>query len=210
MAIEIVGISGKAGSGKDYVGRTVLRPRGFKQWAMAWPLKAQCMGLGYTFEAVFKDKPENVRRDLQVLGTEQGWMKHGRQYWTKQAEAYVRLLNEEWGITKFYFTDIRFTHETEWVRNMGGKLIRLEHDSRPYPLQGTPAAEHSSETALDKWNDWDAVIYNGLGVEPEHIERQLVAARVLPPTWSGVREQLTLFDEAGDVTFDGELGVPRG
>jgi hypothetical protein len=159
--IEVVGISGKAGSGKDFVGREVFRPAGYSQWALAWPMKAQLIGqTEFTYHDVFHDKPPIVRHALQVIGTERGWHVYGREYWLKQADAWLRTMEENLGITKFYFTDIRFPHEVEWLRKRGGKLVRLLHANRRYPLAGTDAANHSSETALDDWTDWDCVLEN--------------------------------------------------
>jgi hypothetical protein len=179
---EIIGISGKAGSGKDFVGRTVLRPAGFHQWAFAWPMKMLALGQGATYEEVFETKPPRVREMLQKIGTEEGWMKYGKDYWLKQTDGWLKTLHENLGINKFYFTDVRFPHEFEWVKNHGGAVVRLVHGDRAYPLAGTPAAEHSSETALDDYyRQWDLIITNDSAATPASIEWMFRNGGILPP-----------------------------
>jgi hypothetical protein len=177
--IELVGISGKAGSGKDFVGRTLLRPAGYSQWAFAWPMKMLCVGRGYDYADVFHVKPPEVRRALQLIGTEEGWMKFGKDYWVDQAHAWMLTLHENLGINKFYLTDVRFQHEADFVKRLGGKLLRLEHGDRSYPIAGTEAAEHTSETALDEYDGWDARIVNNMRTTPDDMRKVLVAAGVL-------------------------------
>lgn len=188
-------MSGKSGSGKDFVGREVLRPAGFRRWAFAWPMKNEAVGHGFTYNDVHFRKPPVVREFLQHRGTEEGWKKHGRMYWCSIAEAWLRTISEEYGIHKFYFTDVRFPHEAEFIKSLRGKLVRLELGDRPYKLAGTPAAEHESETALDDWAGWDAVIINGKGTTRTDIRRDLIAAGILAPpaAWLVVEDpQLTL------------------
>lgn len=166
--IEIIGLSGKAGSGKDFVGREILRPAGFDQWAFAWPMKVTAIGQGLTYEEVFVTKPPAVRDALQQIGTEKGWMVWGHDYWLKQASAWLTIMHDEIGLSKFYFSDVRFPHELDWVHSMGGKVVRLELGDRPPRLAGA-AAQHSSETALDYSNDFDLVIVNGLATTVEDL-----------------------------------------
>lgn len=179
--IEIIGLSGKAGAGKDYIGREVLRPAGYRQWAFAWPLKHEVVGRGWaTYTDVHHDKPADVRRMLQTVGTEDGWKKWGRSYWLNHAGAWLRLLHEEWGVTRFYLTDVRFPHEVDWIRAHGGKVVRIQHGTRPYPLVGQPASAHESETALDSYIDWDAEIWNGLDRTADGIRQEFWAKGLLP------------------------------
>jgi len=171
--LEIIGISGKAGSGKDFVGRAILRPAGYHQWAFAWPMKTLAVGRGFSYEDVFVTKPPAARQMLQQLGTEEGWMIYGKNYWLDQAGAWLRTMQENLGISRFYFSDVRYEHEAKWIRDFGGKLVRLEHGDRAYPLAGTTQADHSSETALDSWIDWDVVITNGKGTTLVDLREQL-------------------------------------
>lgn len=178
--VEIIGISGKSGSGKDFVGREVLRPAGYRRFSLAWPMKNEACGMGFSYEDVHFAKPPAVRAWLQKRGTEDGWMKHGENYWCDIAEAWMRTLHEEYGVQKFYVPDVRFLHEVSMVRRLGGALIRMELGDRPYPLCDTAAAVHSSETALDNYLQWDSQVLNKIGTTAESIRRQLVRDGVIP------------------------------
>jgi hypothetical protein len=179
--VEIIGLSGKAGTGKDFVARNILRPLGYQNVAYAWPLKLAAMQNGFTYEEAFITKPPRVRQWLQEHGTK---MRDtvSPTYWVDQLEQLITVLNREGGIEKFVITDVRFYNEFTHVHQLGGKLVRLEHGDRPYPLQGTAAAEHVSECDLDKLNTnmWDAVIVNSTDMTAEYIELLLGIAGVIP------------------------------
>ena len=188
--MQIIGLSGKAGSGKDFVGKEILRPAGYKQFNFAWHMKNEAVGHGFTYDDVHFNKPPAVREFLQKRGTEEGWMKHGRQYWCQITGAWLRTLRFEHGVERFYIPDVRFPHEAEFVRSLGGTLVRLELGDRPPRLEHTCSADsdhqhcpacHSSETALDSWKDWDAVIVNGLSTTKEDIAQQLITVGVRVP-----------------------------
>lgn len=175
--MRIVGISGKAGSGKDYVGR-YMRRYGFQNVAFAWPLKSECVKqkIG-TFDECFDTKPPHVRRWLQEFGV--GMRDADPRYWIDQLDTLLRVLESQGGLTSFVITDMRFKNELEYVREMGGKLIRLEHGTRQYPLAGTTAAHHRSETDLDLYQGWDLKYVNGLNTTNENLNLALYAAEII-------------------------------
>lgn len=167
--IKLIGLSGKAGSGKDWLGRTVLEPAGWSKFALAWPMKHEAMGHGFSYREVHYDKPEPVRRWLQHRGTEDGWHKYGEEYWLRIADGWMRTLSETYGVRRFYVPDIRFPHEVAWIKRHGGAVIRLVGRGG---LHGD-AAEHESETALDDYRGWDYVLSNGQGATAEQHARSL-------------------------------------
>lgn len=185
--MEIIGLSGKAGSGKDYIGREVLRPHGYRQWAFAWPMKNQAVGRGFSYDEVHNTKPPAVREMLQQIGTEEGWKIYGKQYWTDIAGAWLRTMQENFGFNRFYFADTRFEHEVDFIHSLGGKVVRIELGDRPSRLTGA-AALHESETALDNYTGFDLVIENGLDATAEEIRYALTDGGILMP------EQIELFD----------------
>lgn len=176
---NVLGISGKSGSGKDFIGREVLRPLGYRRFALAWPMKMEAVGYGFTYADVHFTKPRAVRDYLQKRGTEEGWMKFGKFYWCQIAEAWMKTIADEYDIHDFYFTDIRFPHEAQFIKGLGGRLIRVEPGDRPLHLVGTSAEIHPSETALDDYTDWDAVIVNNLGRTARAIYADLTIAGVI-------------------------------
>jgi hypothetical protein len=179
VKLDIIGLSGKSGSGKDFVGREILRPAGYHQWAFAWPMKNEAVGIGFSYDEVHNTKPPAVRDWLQNRGTRDGWEKHGRFYWCQIAEAWLRTLHEQWGISKFYFTDVRFLHEAEFIKSLGGKLVRINAGDRPLRLTGE-AALHVSETALDDYPGFDALVLNSLDRTAESLEESFRHWGVLP------------------------------
>lgn len=158
----IIGLSGKAGCGKDTLGREALRPLGYTQFALAWHMKNEAVG-GFTevvehrfggshvnlikpsYEEVHFNKPPAIRKYLQQRGTEDGWMKFGKDYWLRIADAWMRTLRENCGLKTFYITDVRFPHEVDWIEAQGGIVIRIVGRGG---LEGE-AANHLSETAVD-------------------------------------------------------------
>lgn len=172
--VKIIGISGKAGSGKDHLGR-LLRRFGYQNVAFAWPLKLEGIALGFSYEEVFDTKPPQVRTWLQEQGM---WRRQQDQdYWVRQLHGLITVLNKQGGIPNFVITDMRFPNEFAFVRNHGGKVIRLAHGDRNYPLAGTLAASHASETALDgPFVKWDLKITNGLDMTDERLRIALYAA----------------------------------
>jgi hypothetical protein len=175
--LRLIGISGKAGAGKDYVGQ-YLRRYGFQNVAFAWPLKAECVKQGTgTFDECFNTKPAHVRHWLQDYGVAMRQLEPD--YWVKQLDTLIRTLHSQGGISSFAITDMRFWNELDYVRRNGGKLLRIEHGDRPYPLAGLTAASHVSETELDDYKGWDLQYVNKLGAANENLSLALYAAEII-------------------------------
>lgn len=171
QGLTIVGVSGKAGAGKDWLG-SLLQPWGYRKWALAWHLKQDALKAGFSYDDVHLHKPAHVRTYLQQVGTEQGRDRYGRDCWLRVAHGWLTLLRREHGLRKVLVPDVRFLNEVEFVQALGGKVIRLFHGDRPYPLQGTPQAEHESETALDGYQGFDLEIFN----HKRYTAREAIAA----------------------------------
>lgn len=162
--IVVIGISGKIGSGKDYVKNFLgeymddLK----KRWvavAFAFPLKFQvATRLGVSIDAL------NDRKDAESRALIQAEGRHMRErdgsdavvkHFVPMAELMVQI-NEA---RVLIVPDVRFPREVDWVRREGGIVIRLEAPSR---TRAKLAAEcnddeaamlrngaETSETALD-------------------------------------------------------------
>lgn len=184
MRPTLVGLSGKAGSGKDFLGRQVLRPLGYQQWSLAWHMKHEAIGgievngqiVLPEYADVYDRKPPHVREFLQIRGTELGWMRYGERYWCRVADAWMRTARDAFGFTHFYIPDIRFPHEVDWIHEQGGLVIRL------HGRGGLPglAGQHLSETALDTWDAFDGHLNNSPGRPFELVASELRALLRLP------------------------------
>lgn len=166
--MELIGLSGKAGTGKDWTFEHYLRPLGYHRWALADAFKITAVGRKQaTYDEVFVTKPPHVRAALQKTGTEEGRLVYGESVWCDTALAWMQHLQKTWGVSKFAVTDIRFVNEVQFVQNLGGKVLRLVAPGR-YATNAMDdhARLHASETSLDEYNSFDAFVLN----DPMHAD----------------------------------------
>ena len=62
------------------------------------------------------------------------------------------------GWSNYIIADVRYLNELEAIKERDGVLIRIDRN-------GAGAGNHSSETALDDYNDWDVHIENNGSLE---------------------------------------------
>ncbi len=153
----IIGITGRARSGKDTVAEFILGAIGGYRYSFADPLRAMLVPLGVDMnDPYWKARKEEVipalgvspRRMLQTLGTEWGRNLINDDLWVLMAQQ--RLLNNGPGMI---IPDVRFENEAAWVRRHGGLLI---HVSRP-DLKEVEA--HISESGV-QIEPTDAQLFN--------------------------------------------------
>ena len=77
---------------------------------------------------------------------------------------------EDWA--NIIIADVRYPNELEAIKERGGVLIRIDRN-------GAGAGNHSSETALDDYNDWDFHIGNNGSME-ELFEAMKIFAKNYP------------------------------
>ena len=165
---KVLGLAGKAGSGKDYVYLNYIKPRGFMQVSLAWHFKADLIGKGaITFEEAFVTKPPEVRTLLQMVGTELGRNIYGQKVWCDTLVAWMDIFSFHWDIDQFVIPDVRFINEMKFIQDdLGGKVIRIVAPERSggTTLDDTQRA-HPSEAEMDrvKDNSFDGIVYNDPG-----------------------------------------------
>ena len=189
--IEIYGVSGKLGSGKNYVAEKILLPflnrtvsseKNSLSLALADHFKVDvCVKQNIDYERIFIKKDEESRKILQLKGTEEGRLKYGEDIWINILKTWIRLHSER-GVERFVVTDLRFPNEVEFIKKMGGKVIRIHapkrnHDAVVKEAKGDPEKissikNHSSETALDNYTGFDYILYNDYGNE-KNVEKDL-------------------------------------
>lgn len=164
----VIGLAGKARAGKDTVGQILVRDHGFTRVSFADGVREAALALDPLVELYETDTvhrlsqvvafygwdeakafPE-VRRTLQRIGSEAGWMIHGQSLWIDLAERKLA------GPT--VITDVRFAHETAWLHARGGLLWRIERPLNDLSLSGE-VSTHASE-AGDLGREPDTVIVN--------------------------------------------------
>lgn len=163
----IIGLSGYAGSGKDTVAKILVEDYGYKRIAFADPIRDavyilnpivkeefRVQGLvdAYGWDVAKNEYPE-VRRLLQVFGSELGREKFGNAFWVNQA-----LFGISNADSNIVITDVRFPNEASAIKMY--EKAQVWRVTRP-GVQ--PVNTHVSETALDSFS-FDHTIVNDAGL----------------------------------------------
>lgn len=153
----LIGIAGRARSGKDTVANFIVAAIGGYRYSFADPIRAMLAPLGVDMSDPYwqarKEEPipalgVSPRRMMQTLGTEWGRQLINPDLWLIMA--HQRLLQNGPGMI---IPDVRFDNEAAWIRKHGGRII---HVVRP----DTKAVEaHASEDGIEV-QDTDARLFN--------------------------------------------------
>lgn len=151
----LLGIAGKARSGKDTVGRLLWRNHGFETMAFAEPVKTavhDTFGLmplhlcDDSYKDVYHDYWGMTTRELyQRFGTEAMQGTFGPDIWVKAwTQRYITLRSRDCDVV---VTDVRFEHEAKAIRDWGGHIVHLWRPEAG--LKGSEGA-HVSEAGIEK------------------------------------------------------------
>ena len=168
----IIGISGKLGSGKDYIGTNIVMPvlEKYKQKTLhlnfADQIKINIMSQsGIDYSDVYQKKTSTSRQLLQTEGTKVG-RSIDPNFWINYLKNWIKVFNMR-GIQSFVVTDVRYKNEFEYIKNSGGiviKVIAPERNKLRLIEEGNDGkiSQHCSECDLDLLgNDmFDLVIFN--------------------------------------------------
>jgi dephospho-CoA kinase len=159
----IIGLSGYARSGKDTIAEILIMNYGFKRLAFADNIRKAILKLnpilsdGHRVSERVKElgwEPTKamteMRRLLQVFGTEVGREMFGEDFWVKQV---FKQIQEEEIYKNFVITDVRFPNEANFIKANGGEIWRINRGSNK------PINAHMSESALDDYK-FDRIVSN--------------------------------------------------
>jgi hypothetical protein len=124
---------------KDGIGRGVF---GFTQEQLYGDLKTEV-------DPFWGITPRDV---FQRFGTEVMHTQFGKDIWVKTL---LRRASAEPEVAVIV-SDMRFMHEAIALRELGGTLIRIDRDVEHMPGED----DHPSETSLDNFEGWNAIIDN--------------------------------------------------
>jgi len=134
---KIIGITGKARTGKDTAAEYLWRQYGFTRLAFADPVKlaAQVIfGLSrqQTWDSDEKEKlvpywDMTPRRMFQVLGTDLCRKEFGEDVWVKRLAMDMAALPGD----DIVIPDVRFENEAEFIRLNGGRILHMTRDAAP-------------------------------------------------------------------------------
>lgn len=137
--MKIFGLTGNAGSGKDTFFRAVKKnlPSAMRV-AFADELKREIANLtGFTVEYIEQHKAD-FRGLLQHWGTNLRRNHCGADYWLKKMSA-IPVPKDSF----VFVTDVRFQNEADWIRERGGKIIRIIRTGH------NNTDQHISETGVE-------------------------------------------------------------
>jgi hypothetical protein len=153
MIPSLIGLSGRAGSGKSHAANYLVEKHGYTKVKLAGPLKDMLRAVGLTedhIEGSLKEEPcdllcgKTPRFAMQTLGTEWGRELISVDLWGSLWRAQVGSLLDQG--KQVVTDDVRFSNEAARIKSMGGLMIGLES-----PLS-VPAGDHPSEV-LDLFPD---------------------------------------------------------
>lgn len=159
----IIGITGRARSGKNTVADLIISHVGGYHYAFADPIRAMLAALDIDMSDPYwqshKEQPilvlgKSPRQMMQTLGTEWGRDCINKNIWVIFAMA--RYKADGPGMV---LSDVRFQNEAAWIREAGGLLI---HVRRRNVLDVTP---HSSENGVEFMEGIDASLDNDTTIE---------------------------------------------
>lgn len=153
--MNIVGVTGVAGSGKDTVADHLVHRHGFRKYALATPLKHMCMEVyGLTQRQVFGTQADKAiidfrhgkspRQLMQFLGTDVLRRYLGDDVWCRATERAI-LVHPSSPPSRVVISDIRFQNEADYFQGMAdshGGTFTLIFVDRP----GLDPGSHVSET----------------------------------------------------------------
>ena len=150
--MKLIGITGKARSGKDAVAKFAWAQYGFTRIAFADPVKMAAQAkFGLTAEQTWRDDLKEVviphwgmtpRQIFQMEGTEAGRNVFGGDLWIKRFMLSYNLLKHTDDII---VPDVRFDNEASAIRSLGGIVIEIRRGVAG--LTGASGA-HVSESGL--------------------------------------------------------------
>lgn len=158
----VIGVCGRARTGKDTAAEAILRMGGGAyRYSFADPLRAMVragwgVDAGDPYWQRHKEEPvsefcgRSLRHVLQTLGTE--W---GREH--IHPDAWVRLAADELATRGpgMVIADVRFGNEATWIRGVGGLLIHL---TRP---DAAAVRSHASERGVAREPDEPLIVNDG-------------------------------------------------
>lgn len=137
--MKIIGLTGKAGVGKDTVADYLVANHGFRKYSLAGPLKEMLKVIGVDCDnRETKELPHHVfgvspRRMAQTLGTE--WMRDcvATDGWLRLADQHIKTtmelenLADVPSVKGIVFSDVRFENEADFIRQRG-TLVHVMRD----------------------------------------------------------------------------------
>ena len=174
--MEIYGILGHQGVGKNYLAEKVLPEilpnKQYLVVALADHFKIDAINKhGLSYDKVYGKKDFKTRKKLQEIGTEEGRYIYGDKIWINTLETWMTTFYTR-GIERFIIPDLRFQNEVNWIKKLNGTVIkivseerfniRLQNETNGDSKKIEEIKNHPSESGIDKIINFDFQINNDL------------------------------------------------
>ena len=181
-SMKLIGITGKARSGKDTAASYLAHKHGLIRYSFATPMKAAIKAmLGLSDRHMDGDLKEaeipwlgvSPRRIMQTLGTEWGretiredlWVVLAQRQWDQ-----VSNPTEDTFHTGMIVPDVRFEDEADFIRRNGGVVIHIKRDA------AAQIESHKSEAGVRVCAGDLVIANNGTLADLYHVLRREVSA----------------------------------
>ena len=179
MASRLIGLTGKAGSGKDTVGQYLHKWADAYTLAFAFPLKEALAVMGFPEPKDREAKDAAItgfnfswRELAQTLGTEWGRARDP-DLWLKLAMQEVDRIRAARPHSLVVITDVRFENEAAAIRERGGQIWHIT-GREGQMLGGTKA--HASEAGVQVAKGDKVIVNSGTLVELADLVDELMGA----------------------------------
>jgi len=176
MKMKIIGLSGKLGSGKNYIAEKVIAPYFTDKYniliiGFGDQVKNELYArdLQLTYDQLYDHKTHESRKKLQEYATEYGRDKYNKNMWIRgldmQIQTFCKRSPKECLII---ICDVRFLNEIEYIKANNGILFRIVSPCRTElrywqessnDLEYQKISKHLSEIDVDNYN-FDYIIKN--------------------------------------------------
>ena len=166
---KLIGILGKKRSGKDTTGDYLVEEYNFIKYAFANPLKEICKILfDFSDDQLYGEKKEGI--DFRwYLKPRDAFQKIGTEFAQNDIHKYFPRLKERLGdeviwvkLFRLWYeknkdkniviTDVRFPHEVEAIKSLGGEIVKINRFN-------SNTDNHISENFVDEINSKDIGFY---------------------------------------------------
>lgn len=161
--MKLIGLTGKAGCGKDTLAKHLWLEHEFSRVAFADPMKRAAQQIfalteAQTWNANLKEVvipmwDLSPRQIFQLLGTEAIKGTFGSDVWIKRWAIAYHLLKDTDHVV---VTDVRFDNEAAAIRSLGGIIVEIQ---RPF-MTAISTSDHVSESGLSQPADFLVVNTN--------------------------------------------------
>ena len=178
--MKLIGLSGKLGSGKNYIAEKIIAPYFQDKYNIL------IIGFGdqvknelyardetLTYDLLYDQKSYDSRKKLQEYATEYGRDRYNQDMWIRsldmQIETFQKRSPKE---AMILICDVRFVNEADYVKNKNGLLFKINSLNRTNSrywkesdndqIKYNNICNHKSEIDLDNYNLFDLIINNDI------------------------------------------------